>query len=57
MVMQHKLDSVELDELANAAVSDRQIAEELQRFVDDSLTRTPILQVGHTKTNNKHILL
>ena len=53
--MQNELHSFELDEFSHAAVSDRQVAEKLQRFVDDALARAPVLEVRHA-TTRKYVM-
>ena len=45
VVMKHELHGLELDELAHAAVADAEVAEQLQRLVDDRLAAAPVLQV------------
>lgn len=46
VVIEHELDCVQLDQLADTAVAYGQVTQQLQRFGDDGLTAAPILQIG-----------
>ena len=48
MIVEHELNGVELDELADAAVADRQVVEQLERPRNDCLRAAPVLEVCYT---------
>ena len=56
VVIEHELDCVQLDQLADTAVAYGQVTEQLQRLGDDGLTAAPVLQVGDSG-NTDTILL
>ena len=48
VVIQHEEDSFELDQLADTAVPDRQITQQLQCFRYNQLWTTPVFQIRYS---------